>query len=50
MLAMLGRLNKEGVEELAEVLGESLGWRAEKKKEEAARAFRILADRHGVRL
>ncbi len=50
MLAMLGRINKDGVEELAEVLGESLGWSVEQKKEEAARTLRILADRHGVRL
>jgi glycerol-3-phosphate dehydrogenase len=50
MLAMLGRLNKEGVGELANVLGEALGWSAEQKKAEAARAFHILADRHGVRL
>jgi glycerol-3-phosphate dehydrogenase len=50
MLAMLGRLNKEGVEELADVLGEALGWSAEQKKAEAARVFHILADRHGVRL
>ncbi len=50
MLAMLGRLNKDGVEELADVLGEALGWSAEQKKAEAARALHILADRHGVRL
>ena len=50
MLAMLGRLNKEGVEELADVLGEALGWSVEQKKAEAARALHILADRHGVRL
>jgi len=50
MLAMLGRLSKEGVEELADVLGESLGWSAEQKKAEAERALHILADRHGVRL
>ncbi len=46
MLAMLGRLNKDGVEELADVLGEALGWSAEQKKAEAARALHILTDRH----
>jgi len=50
MLAMLGRLNKDCVEELADALGEPLGWNAEQKKAEAARTFHILADRHGVRL
>ena len=50
MLAMLGRINKYGVEELAEALGESLGWSEEQKKEEVARTLHILVDRHGVRL
>jgi glycerol-3-phosphate dehydrogenase len=50
MLAMLGYLNKEGVDELADALGEALGWSARQKKAEAARALHILADRHGVHL
>ncbi|MBI5943446.1 MAG: glycerol-3-phosphate dehydrogenase/oxidase [Chloroflexi bacterium] len=50
MLAMLGRLTKEIVLELAEVLGESLGWNGEQKTAEAARALDLLSDRHGVRL
>lgn len=50
VLAMLGRLTKEIVLELAEVLGESLGWSAEQKTAEAARALDLLRDRHGVRL
>ncbi len=50
MLAMLGRLNRARVEELAEVLGDALGWDAEQVQAEAARALSILADRHGVRL
>jgi glycerol-3-phosphate dehydrogenase len=50
LLAMLGRLSRELVEELSEVVGESLGWDGEQKKAEAARAFRLLEDRHGVRL
>ncbi len=50
MLAMLGRLNKEGVDELAGVLGEALAWGAEQEKAEAMRALRILEDKHGVRL
>jgi glycerol-3-phosphate dehydrogenase len=48
MLAMLGRLTRERIEELAEVLGDSLSWDAGQKKAEAARALRLLAERHGV--
>jgi glycerol-3-phosphate dehydrogenase len=48
MLAMLGRLTKERIEELADVLGDFLGWDVGQKKAEAARALRLLADRHGV--
>ncbi len=48
MLAMLGRVTKDCVEELAEVLGDSLGWSSEQKNAEAARTFRLLGDRHGV--
>jgi len=50
MLAMLGRLTREAVQELADVLSEALGWTGEKRKAEAARTLSILADRHGVRL
>lgn len=50
MLAMLGRLTKERVEEIAEAMGAALGWGVDQKNAEAARALRLLADRHGVRL
>src|SRR5688572_5633694 len=49
MLAMLGRLTRAGIEELADVMGDSLNWDGEQKKAEAARALRLLADRHEVR-
>ena len=48
MLAMLGRLNLEMLEELARVLGNTLGWSEEQKAAEVQRALSILADRHGV--
>jgi glycerol-3-phosphate dehydrogenase len=48
MLAMLGRLSKQGIEELADVVGDSLSWKAEQKTAEVARMLRVLADRHGV--
>jgi glycerol-3-phosphate dehydrogenase len=50
MLAMLGHLTRERVNELADVLGESIGWNDERKAAEAARTFRLLEDRHEVRL
>ena len=50
MLAMLGRLTKDIVLELAEVLGESLGWSSEQKNAEVTRTLNLLSDRHGVRL
>jgi glycerol-3-phosphate dehydrogenase len=49
LLAMLGQLSKAGIEELAEVVGDALGWNTEQKAAEVAQTLRILADRHGVR-
>lgn len=48
MLAMLGRVTRGMVDELADVLGNALGWDAARKKSEAARALSILGDRHEV--
>jgi glycerol-3-phosphate dehydrogenase len=50
MLAMLGRLTKATVQELADILGNSLNWSVDQKNAEVATALRILSDRHGVRL
>jgi glycerol-3-phosphate dehydrogenase len=50
MLAMLGHVTGEMIEELAKVLGNALGWDEERKAAEVARTVLILADRHGVRL
>ena len=50
MLGMLGRLTREKVDELADVFGNALGWKAEQKTAEVTRTLSILADRHGVRL
>ncbi len=50
MLAMLGYITKAGLEELSDILGESLGWNGEQKNAEVMRTLRLLADRHGVRL
>ena len=49
MLAFLGRLSLPLVEELAGILGETLGWPPGQQEAEAARALGILADRHQVR-
>ena len=50
MLAMLGRVTREMVDELSNVVGNALGWSKEQKAAEAARTLSILADRHEVRL
>lgn len=48
LLAMLGRVQRETIEELAGVFSNILGWDAERKQAEVARTLSILADRHGV--
>ena len=50
MLAMLGRVTPEMVEELAGAFGNILGWTAEQRQAEVSRTLSILADRHGVQL
>lgn len=50
MLAMLGRLTKDGVEEIVDAMGAALGWSGEQKNAEMERTLRLLADRHAVRL
>jgi glycerol-3-phosphate dehydrogenase len=50
MLAMLGRLNRNVLDEIAALLAESLNWSDGQKDEEVARTLRILVDRHEVRL
>jgi len=42
-------LNRERLDELADALGDALGWSEEQKKAEAARTQVLLADKHGVR-
>jgi len=48
MLAMLGKLTKDNIEEISDILGESLSWNGEQKNTEVARTLRLLADRHEV--
>ncbi|HET9589803.1 MAG TPA: glycerol-3-phosphate dehydrogenase/oxidase, partial [Anaerolineales bacterium] len=48
MLAMLGRLTHEMINELADVFANALGWNAEQRATEVARTLSILADRHGL--
>jgi glycerol-3-phosphate dehydrogenase len=50
MLAMLGLLTREMVDEIAGVLANALGWSNEERKAEVERTLSILADRHGVEL
>lgn len=49
MLGMLGQLTRPALNELAEIVGESLGWTGEQVKAEASRTLDLLATRHGVR-
>ncbi len=48
LLAYLGQLTRTLVEEMANALGESLGWNGVQKKAEVTRTLEILADRHGL--
>lgn len=48
MLAMLGLLSREAVDEVAGMLANAIGWTKEQKKAEIQRTLSILADRHGV--
>ena len=50
MLAMLGLVTREMIDELAGVFSNTLGWDAEQRAAEVARTLFILEDRHGVRL
>jgi len=50
MLAMLGNVTREMIEELARAFGNILGWDAVQREAEVDRTLSILADRHGVQL
>lgn len=50
MLAMLGRLTRDAVMEVNEILAEAQSWNAERKQGEAERTLRLLTDRHRVAL
>ena len=50
MLAMLGRVRRETIEELADLFANFLGWNAEQRDVEVTRSLSILAEKHGVRL
>ncbi len=50
MLAMLGRVTLEMVDELAGIFSNYFGWKPQQREAEVARTLSILADKHGVRL
>jgi glycerol-3-phosphate dehydrogenase len=50
MLAKLGHLSHASMDEVAKIIGESLGWSAERADEEIKRAYQILREQHGVQL
>jgi glycerol-3-phosphate dehydrogenase len=49
-LAWLGQVTRPLVDELADVMGELLGWSATQKQAEVRRTLDLLQDRHGVDL
>ena len=48
--AWVGVLTKESVEELAEIMGNCLGWSVEEKQGEIKRALEILREKHAVNI
>ncbi len=50
MLAMLGKLSGEAVEEAAEVVGEALGWKERRIADETSRSLTMLRDTHGAKV
>jgi glycerol-3-phosphate dehydrogenase len=50
MLAMLGHLTKESVQELGDVFGDCMGWDAKQKNAEVEYALNLLRNRHGARI
>ena len=50
MLAMLGHLTREMIDELSGVFANTLGWDAEQRAAEVARTLFILEDKHGITL
>jgi glycerol-3-phosphate dehydrogenase len=50
LLGYLGQLTRPLVVELANALGNDLGWSGMQRENEAERAIKILAESHGVRL
>jgi glycerol-3-phosphate dehydrogenase len=50
LLAMLGRIARETIEELANIFSNVLEWDLEQRNAEVSRTLSILVDRHGVEL
>jgi glycerol-3-phosphate dehydrogenase len=50
MLALLGEITRERLDELAQVLGDSLGWNSKQRHAEVARTLEVLRSKHGIRL
>ena len=50
LIGMLGEVTAELVQELAEVVGEAVGWSEEMQQDEVKRTVELLADRHRVQL
>ncbi len=47
-LAMLGHVTRPALDELAQILAETLEWDVDRQKSEVFRTIEILADKHGI--
>ncbi len=50
MLAMLGHLTMESVQEIGDILGDCMGWDARQKSTEIESVTHLLREKHGARL
>jgi len=50
MLAKLGLLSLDLVDEIVDIIGNELGWSIVRRNEEIERALNVLKDQHGVHL
>ena len=50
LMAYLGHLNRPLIDELAEILAQSIGWNESQKETEIKRALQLFQDEHGIQL
>ncbi|PJF20912.1 MAG: FAD-dependent oxidoreductase [Phototrophicales bacterium] len=50
LLAMLGKVDLEGIKEIAGIVAKTLSWKAKQRDEEIDRTVKILKEQHGMNL